>query len=69
MSNVINDGGFFIVAKIDGNIVGCLWAFKRDIPAPIEREEIFINQIEITQINLRCQGISLIYTTFAHTLE
>ncbi len=58
MKKVICDGGYFVVAKIEDTIVGCLWAFKRNIPAPIERNEIFINMIEVTQANLRCKGIA-----------
>ncbi len=58
MKNVICNGGYFIVAKIEDAIVGCLWAFKRDISAPIEQNEIFINMIEITHKDLRCKGIA-----------
>jgi len=57
-NNVIHDGGYFIVAKIEDTIVGYLWAFKREIPAPVEKEEIFINVIEVIYTNLRCQNIA-----------
>ena len=58
MRDVIRKDGYFLVAKNDDTIVGCLWAFKRDIPAPIEQNEIFINMIEVTHSNLRCKGIA-----------
>ena len=58
MKNVICDGGYFIVAKIKDTIVGCLWAFKRDIPAPIAKDEMFINMIEVIHDDLRCKGIA-----------
>ena len=58
IKNVIRDGGYFIVAKIEDTIVGYLWAFKRKIPAPIEQDEIFINIIEVIYTNLRCLGVA-----------
>ena len=58
IKNVIRDGGYFIVAKIDDTVVGYLWAFKRKIPAPVEQDEIFINIIEVIYTNLRCQGVA-----------
>ncbi|MBQ9086965.1 MAG: GNAT family N-acetyltransferase [Clostridia bacterium] len=58
IKNVVRDGGYFIVAKIEETIVGYLWAFKRKIPAPVEQSEIFINIIEVIYTNLRCQGIA-----------
>lgn len=58
IKNVIRDGGYFIVAVIEDTIIGFLWAFKREIPAPVEQSEIFINIIEVIYTNLRCQGIA-----------
>jgi RimJ/RimL family protein N-acetyltransferase len=58
INNVIHYGGYFIVAKIEDTIVGYLWAFKREIPVPVEQNEIFINIIEVIYTNLRCQGIA-----------
>ena len=58
IKNVIRDGGYFIVAKIEDTVVGYLWAFKREIPAPVEQDEIFINIIEVIYTNLRCQGVA-----------
>ena len=55
--NVIGENGYFIIAETDNNMIGFLWAFKRDIPAPIEQSEIFINVIEVLNINLRSLGI------------
>lgn len=58
VQNVIRDGGFFIIAEIKGTVIGYLWAFKRDIPAPVEQSEIFINIIEVIHTNLWRQGIA-----------
>ena len=58
VKNVIHDDGYFIIAKIEDTVVGYLWAFKRDIPAPVEQSEIFINIIEVIYTNLRCQGVA-----------
>ena len=58
IKNVILDGGYFIVAVIEDTIIGFLWAFKRDIPAPVGQSEIFVNIIEVIYTNLRCQGIA-----------
>lgn len=54
---VICDTGYLIVAEREKDIIGFLWAFKRDIPAPVEAQEIFINAIEVFNDELRCQGI------------
>ncbi len=58
VKNVLRDGGYFLVAVENDSVVGFLWAFRREIPAPVEREEIFINIIEVIYTNLRCQGIA-----------
>ena len=58
VQNVIRDGGYFIIAKIEDTIVGFLWAFKRKIPAPVEQNEFFINVIEVIYTNLRCHGVA-----------
>lgn len=49
--------GYLIVAKKEKDIIGFLWAFVRDIPAPVEAKEMFINAIEVLHTELRCQGI------------
>lgn len=51
------DNGYLIVAEKENDIIGFLWAFKRDIAAPIEAQEVFINAIEVFNKDLRCQGI------------
>ncbi len=51
------DTGYLIIAEMENNIIGFLWAFIRDIPAPIEAKEMFINAIEVFDTQLRCQGI------------
>ena len=58
IKNVIFDGGYFIVAVIEDTVVGFMWAFRREIPAPVEQSEIFVNIIEVIYTNLRCQGIA-----------
>lgn len=58
VKNVIRDGGYFVIAKTEDTIVGFLWAFKRKIPAPVEKYEIFINIIEVIYTNLRCRGVA-----------
>lgn len=55
--NVIGDNGYLIVAEKEKDIIGFLWAFVRDIPAPVEAKEMFINAIEVFHSELRCQGI------------
>ena len=58
LKKVIQGGGYFIVAVIEDTVIGFLWAFKREIPAPVEQSEIFVNIIEVIYTNLRCQGIA-----------
>lgn len=58
IKNVIRGGGYFIVAVIEDAVIGFLWAFKREISAPIEQREIFVNIIEVIYTNLRGQGIA-----------
>lgn len=57
LNNFLGDNGHLIIAEKDEDIVGFLWAFIRDIPAPVEAEEMFINVIEVLHTELRCQGI------------
>ena len=55
---VLGDGGYLILAVTKDEIVGFLWAFMRNIPAPIDRKEMFINVIEVTTEEFRCQGLA-----------
>ena len=55
---VLNSGGYLIVAETEDEIIGFLWAFKRKIPAPVEQNELFINVIETFRADLRCRGIA-----------
>ena len=57
LHNFFGDNGYLIVAKKENDIIGFIWAFKRDIPAPVEAQEMFINAIEVLNIDLRSQGI------------
>ena len=56
--NVLGDGGYLFVAEQGTEIVGFCWAFKRPIPAPVEKDELFINVIEVFSSELRCQGVA-----------
>lgn len=57
LQKFFGDIGYLIVAEKENDIIGFLWAFKRDIPAPVEAQEMFINAIEVFHTELRCQGI------------
>ena len=57
LNKFFGDSGYLIIAEKGNDIIGFLWAFKRDIPAPIEAQEVFINAIEVFNKDLRCQGI------------
>ena len=56
--NVIHNDGYFVIAKIEDTIVGYLWAFQREIPAPVAQNELFINIIEVIYTDLRRQGMA-----------
>lgn len=57
LQKFFGDTGYLIVAGNESEIIGFLWAFKRDIPAPVEAQEMFINAIEVFNKDLRCRGI------------
>ena len=57
LKNLVWEGGYLILAQIEDTIVGYLWAFQREIPAPVEASELFINIVEIIYSDLRCQGL------------
>ncbi len=54
---VTGDGGILILAKEDSQILGFLWAYKQDIPVVPEENELFINVIEVFNVQDRCKGI------------
>lgn len=56
-SQVMGNDGILIIADHDGETIGFLWAFMRDIPAAIGKKEIFINVIEVFDAQHRCKGI------------
>ena len=58
-AQVINYNGNLFVAKNENEeIIGFLWSFCRDIPAPIGNvKEEFINAVEVFDSNERCKGI------------
>ena len=55
--NVIGENGYLLLAENENETVGFLWAFKRKIPAPVEREELFINVIDVIHANLQRKGL------------
>ena len=55
--NVIRDGGILILAIKCDEIIGFLWMFKREIPAPVNKNEWFINVIDVVDADCRCKGI------------
>lgn len=57
-ANVLGGGGYLIVTEQEDDIVGFCWAYKRLIPAPIEKDELFINVIEVFSESFRCQGVA-----------
>ena len=57
LQKFFGDTGYLIVAEKENDIIGFLWAFKRNIPVPVEAQEMFINAIEVFHTELRCQGI------------
>ncbi len=58
-AQVIKENGNLFVAKNEiEEIIGFLWSFGRDIPAPIGNvKEEFINVVEVFDSNERCKGI------------
>ena len=43
---VMCDTGYLIVAEKENDIIGFLWAYKRDIPAPIEAQKYSLMQLK-----------------------
>ncbi len=55
---VIGENGYLVIAEESENIKAFAWAFVQKIPAPIDRNEMFVNVIEIlNQENYR-KGIA-----------
>lgn len=55
--NVIRDRGVLIVALQCNEIIGFLWMYKREIPAPVYKKEWFINVIDVPDADCRCRGV------------
>lgn len=55
--NVIRDGGVLIIALKCNEIIGFLWMYKRNILAPVDKCEWFINVIDVPKAINRCKGI------------
>ena len=56
-NQVIGSEGILIIAKMDSEIIGFLWAFIRDIPIENNATEMFINVIEIFESQFWGKGI------------
>lgn len=56
--HVMGEGGYLIIAEDRDEIAAFLWAFRRKIPAPVEREELFINVIDVVSEDLRRKGVA-----------
>lgn len=55
---VMNGEGYLIVAIEKTEIIGFAFVFRRQIPAPIEKTEDFINVIEVFKQEHRRQGVA-----------
>lgn len=55
--SVIRDGGILLSALKDDEIIGFLWMFKREIPAPVPKNEWFINVIDVVNVECRRKGV------------
>lgn len=55
--SVIRDGGVLITALKCDEIIGFLWMFKREILAPVHKDEWFINVIDVPNAEYRCKGV------------
>ncbi len=55
---VLREGGTLLLAVEEEKILGISWSFTRQIPAPVERTEWFINLIEVFRQEDRCKGIA-----------
>lgn len=55
--SVIRDGGILLSALKDDEIIGFLWMFKREIPAPVPQNEWFINVIDVVNVECRRKGV------------
>jgi len=52
-----SDGGYFLVVEENGTIAAFAAVFLRDIPAPVQGREAFINLIEVFE-NYQRKGIA-----------
>ncbi|MBQ8515566.1 MAG: GNAT family N-acetyltransferase [Ruminococcus sp.] len=56
-SQVMNQGGYLVVAYESHEILGFSWAFRRKISVSIDKTEDFVNVIEVFKDENRCKGI------------
>ena len=52
------EGGYLLVAEESGELLGFAAVFRREIPAPVGKEEAFINVIEVFEETHRRRGIA-----------
>ncbi len=55
---VVFEGGYYIVAASQSDIIGFAFVFRRSIPCPVEAQEDFINAIEVFSPDDRNKGIA-----------
>ena len=52
------EGSYLLIAEEAGGLLGCAAVFRREIPAPVAKEEAFINLIEVFEECNRHRGIA-----------
>ena len=52
------EGSYLMVAEDNGELLGCAAVFRREIPAPVGKEEAFINLIEVFEEAHRRRGVA-----------
>lgn len=51
------EGSYLLIAEEDGELLGCAAVFRREIPAPVAKEEAFINLIDVFEEANRRKGV------------
>lgn len=55
--SVIRDGGILMIALKRDKILGFLWMFRRKVSAPVDKQEWFINVIDVPDAAYRRKGV------------
>ena len=53
-----DEGGYLLVAEEGGELLGFAAVFRREIPAPVGKDEAFINVIEVFEEAHRRRGVA-----------